>query len=312
MEPGTPDSKRGELSTAKGREFAMDRTGKLRMDLVDVYGDRLKQRVDIRLRHQILSDRRVVSGASASKRIQIIDLHGSPQGLYRVEVDPPAYLPVSQFVNLKASGITDRAICFPIDPAKVKEVRFPGFDELAQEVRKLLIDSRQVLGFETIRGKELYDGMDDIRRAGFLNITTKSGRTPLANGKTVLPYIEELTELRGDRFFARVPKQLREEIKNSIAEGTFRQVSGSLHHPPEGFSAAGSFKTDDSYGNLQLTFFMNAEQCVADFDIDDAAGLGHVFQVLRNHLTGRPTHPFDIHEILVFHQQLDPGYRFVV
>jgi hypothetical protein len=49
-----------------------------------------------------------------------------------------------------------------------------------------------------------------------------------------------------------------------------------------------------------------------DVDIDDAAGLGHVFQVLRNTLTGRPTHPYDIHEILVSYQQLDPGYRFVV
>ncbi|HEX6176135.1 MAG TPA: hypothetical protein VF089_19165 [Candidatus Binatia bacterium] len=47
-------------------------------------------------------------------------------------------------------------------------------------------------------------------------------------------------------------------------------------------------------------------------DIDDAAGLEHVFQVVRNRLSGSPTHPYNIHEILVGHQKLDPGYRFQI
>ena len=70
------------------------------------------------------------------------------------------------------------------------------------------------------------------------------------------------------------------------------------------------FKTDDLYGNLQLSFFRKGEQYVADIDIDDAAGLGHIFQVVKNHFTGSPTHPYNIHEILVKHQHLDPGYKF--
>jgi hypothetical protein len=79
-----------------------------------------------------------------------------------------------------------------------------------------------------------------------------------------------------------------------------------------GFNKAGSYKTEDAYGNLQLTFFMKGDECVADIDIDDAAGLGHVFQVLRNALANRATHPYDIHEILLFHQKLDPLYTFEV
>jgi hypothetical protein len=51
---------------------------------------------------------------------------------------------------------------------------------------------------------------------------------------------------------------------------------------------------------------------VADIDIDDAAGLEHVFQVVRNALSGRPTHPYDIHEILLAYQEIDPGYNLVV
>jgi hypothetical protein len=37
-----------------------------------------------------------------------------------------------------------------------------------------------------------------------------------------------------------------------------------------------------------------------------------VFQVLRNQLTNRPTHPYDIHELLHFYQKLDPGYSLEV
>jgi hypothetical protein len=96
----------------------MDRDGQLRLSLLNVYAELLGQNVDIILRHQSLTDNRVAS-ASASKRILIKDLCGAPQGLYRIEIDPPSYLPVSQFVSLKASGITYLEITFPIDPQKV-------------------------------------------------------------------------------------------------------------------------------------------------------------------------------------------------
>lgn len=290
----------------------MDKDGKLRLELLDVYGNRLGERVDINLRHQTLSDSRVVRSVSASSKIQIADLFASPQGLYRVEVDPPSYLSVSQFVNLQASGVTDVQITFPIDPKKVGVVEFPDYLDLSDETRKVLENSDKVLGFEGKQGEELYQALDEIRKAGFLNIVAKAKATPLSNGRTVLPYIQKLKELRGDRFFAVVPKELREETKHSLTEGLFRPADETLHHPPSGFEAAGSFKTQDHYGNLQLSFFMNGDDCVGDVDIDDAAGLEHVFQVVRHALAGRPTHPYDIHEILVFHQKLDPGYHFLV
>jgi hypothetical protein len=286
---------------------------KLRLDLVDVYGDRLGEAVDIDFRHQTLSEHKVVRGADASKRIIVADLRGAPQGLYRMEIDPPAYLPIGQFVNLKASGFTDEKFTFPIDPKKVVAVDFPSYQDL--DFLALLEGSDKVLGFEGKKGEELYDTLDDIRKAGLLNIATKTRATPLSNGKTVLGYLQILHELRGDRFFATVPKELREETKNSVAADLFHVADQSLHHPPAGFvgfTNAGSFKTNDSHGNLQLSFFMKGDECVADIDIDDAGGLAHAFQVLRNALTGRPTHPYDIHEILVFRQKLDPGYRFQV
>jgi hypothetical protein len=294
------------------RSTSLSRQGQLRLELVDVYGTKLNQSVDILLSHQQLSDRRIVRGVRSSSRILISELHAAPQGLYRIEVDPPAYLPVTQFVNLGADGPTDLKLIFPVDTRKIDHVDFPVFDDLSDPTKQLLKRSQTVLGFEGTAGSALFDALDDIRKAGLLNIAAKAQSALLSNGKSVFPQVQQLLEVRGDRFFARVPKQLREETKNSVDAGLFRVVDGSLHHPPSGYTPAGSFKTEDRYGNLQLTFFMNGNDCLADIDIDDAAGLEHLFQVVRNSITGRPTHPFNIHEILVVHQKIDPGYRFVV
>ncbi len=285
----------------------MDKSGKLRLALLDVYGNFLGEKVDVILRHQTLNETVKVS-VSATKKIDVINLRGAPQGLYRIEIDPPSYLAVNRFVNLKASGFTDMTVNLPIDFKKVKKIKFPNYPDLAGDLQNLLENSLKVFSFEGKKGRTLYNALDDTRRAGLLNIAAKAQATPLSNGQTVLPFIKEVSEIRGDRFFAVVPKQLREETKNSVAEGLFRSVSGSLHHPPPGFTHAGSFKTHDHYGNLQLTFFMKDQTCVADIDIDDAAGLEHIFQVVRNLLPGQSTHPLSIHQILIFHQKLNPGY----
>ena len=290
----------------------MERDGTLRLDLTDVFGNRLREKVDVSLRHQTLSDRKVARGVNASTRFQIGDLYGDPQGRYRIEIDPPTYQPISRFVTIKASGVTSLQIRFPIDARKVRSVDFPAYQTLPNAVRTLLDNSGAVSSFQGTSGENLSNSLDNIRRSGFLNITKKAEATPLSNGSTVLPYFRKLMRLRGDRFFVEVAEELRDETINSVADDLLRQVSGALHEPPPGFEETGSFKTYDSYGNLQLTFFSNGTDTVADIDIDDAASLAHVFQVARNWLSGRPTHPYDIHQILVCHQELDPGYRFVV
>jgi hypothetical protein len=49
-----------------------------------------------------------------------------------------------------------------------------------------------------------------------------------------------------------------------------------------------------------------------DADIDDAQGIEHVFQVIRPILTGKNTNPYDVHEILLGYQKIDPMYRLIV
>ena len=284
---------------------------KLELTLKNVNGKFLGEKVDAIFRHQVLSEVTKASFNAAGTQ-SIAGLRGAPEGLYRIEVDPPSYQYISQFISMKASGTTSLSLTFPIDPLKVKSVDFPPYAKLTTGLRTLLENSDKVLSFDGRKGKELYESLDDIRKAGLLNIAVKTASTPLSNGRTVLSYIQNLKEIRGDRFFCVVPKDLREETKNSVAESLFRSVSGLLHHPPAGFSHAGSFKTPDHYGNLQLTFFMNGEDCLVDVDIDDAGGLEHIFQVLGNKLSGSPTHPYNIREILVGHQKLDPGYSFAL
>jgi len=293
----------------------MAQNGKLKLELVDVYGKRLQENVDISLRHTRLSHSRFFKSQDASKLIQISDLFTSVEGPYQISIDPPSYHHVTQFLNVKTGGVTEKQIVFPVDASKVVGVNFPKFAGLTKEMRAVLTNSSNVLGFENKTGSDLYDaiGVDDIKLAGLFNISCKTTATVFTDGANTLSLVKELRQIRGDRFFAVVDRLLREETVNSLSSGLFHRVSGSLHKlPPEfvGFQPADSFKTDDHFGNLQLTFFQKGEEFVADIDIDDAAGIQHVFQVLRNHFTGEPTHPYNIHEILVAHQHLDPKYTF--
>lgn len=289
--------------------------GKLKLELVDVYGKRLQEKVDISLRHTKLSQSLFFKSQDASKLIQISGLFTSVEGPYQISIDPPSYHHVTQFLNVKTSGVTEKQIMFPVDASKVVSVNFPKFAGLTKEMRTVLANSSNVLGFENKTGSELYDAVsvDNIKLAGLLNIACKTTATVFADGANVLSLVKELRQVRGDRFFAMVDRLLREETVNSLSSGLFHRVSGSLHKvPPDfvGFVPADSFKTNDRYGNLQLTFFQKGDEFVADIDIDDAAGIEHVFQVLHNHFTGEPTHPYNIHEILIAHQHLDPKYTF--
>lgn len=289
--------------------------GKLKLQPVDVYGKRIQEKMDVFLRHTKRSQSLVFKGHDAAKTIT--GLFTSVEGPYQLSVDPPSYHRVTFFQNIKTSGVTEVPITFPVDASKVVSVNFPKHASLPKELRTILSNSSNVFGFENKTGSDLYDaiGVDNIKLAGVLNIACKTLATVFADGANVLSLVKELREVRGDRFFAVVERGLREETINSLNSGLFHKAPGGLHHLPPafvGFQPADSFKTNDPYGNLQLTFFQKGDEFVADIDIDDAAGIEHVFQVLHNHFTGEPTHPYNIHEILVASQQLDPKYTFNV
>jgi hypothetical protein len=283
--------------------------GRLELEIMDVHGTRITEPVDILLRHHVLHEQRRVDNVDATHVIAIPDLRTEPQGLYTLEISAPSYRPVSRFVTIPASGSKREQVTLPIRHDRAKAV-FPKYAELDERVRGLLERSGNVRGHEGLTGSALYDALDDVAKAGLLNIAKKSLATAFKDGADLLPHVT-LLEARGDRCFVEVPRTLIAQMPQLVDGELFRAVNGALHNAPPPLVPAGSFKTFDAFGNLQLTFFQSDALCRADVDIDDAAGIGHVFQVARNHVTGEPTHPFNIHQILIAHQHLDPGYRLI-
>jgi hypothetical protein len=290
----------------------MSAKGNVVFDFLDVSGKRLDDRMDVSLKHTILADSRQRKDFKASKRLKFTELDAAEGGTYQVFAYPMRHRPVSRFIRILEGKTVQESFVFPVDPERVFSVKFPGFDELGSDLQQVLTNS-QVEGNEDKKGADLYRALDDFRRAGLLNIYAKTKTTRFENGRDVFAYVSSVRRIRGARFFATVQKELRDEAKNSIHSRLFQEVSGALHTPPPGFTLVDSFKTADRYGNLQLTFFNRTGtlEFILDADIDEAQGIDHIFQVVRNTLAGGDSHPYDIHEILMQSQKLDPGYELL-
>lgn len=248
--------------------------------------------------------------------VRRVRLEGIAPGLYRVAVTPSNYRLVQFFVTLQYGRTETRAVACPVDPARVAGLRAPAFEAIAAAARRILLASR-IPRFTTpdgeyIQGEPLYSAFAENPRiqACFLNIVAKSAATALLDGASCLDHLEAMIRVEQDRVFFRTTAALREEV---AASPLFHSVSAALHDPVPGYRIVDSYKTFDRYGNLQLTFQRrgdSGDDYVADVDIDDAQGIEHIFQVIRNSIAG-PTNPFDIHDILIADQKLDPGYGFV-
>jgi hypothetical protein len=278
----------------------------------DVFGEPLKDRMDIEVA-QVRDGSRVArkDDLASTRAVRFTQLKVG--ALYLARAFPFRHRAAkSPVILLPHSGEANVDIVCPVHPDRVNRVTFPAFANLAADLRRILEATRGAEGFETISGESLYMSLPDISKAGLLNLFAKMDRTRFPDGTSVAEHVIDLYRLRGDRVFANVDVRLRDLVKESITRGDLEEVRDALHTPPPGFHSADSFKTRDGYGNLQITFFASDDAPLrfkADIDIDDANGIAHGFQVLRNGLCDRTTHPFDIHQILVFHQQLYPGYQ---
>jgi hypothetical protein len=282
----------------------------------DVNGVPVTEPVDVFLQNQTLNDAPALRNLDIRNGRLLTGLNIFPNGRYRIEIDALSYHTVSQFVSIPPDGNGAIGITVPVNPKKVLRTQFPAYADLLSDARALLERSPHVLNFDGLTGEPLYAALDDLRRAGFLNLVAKANRTRFTTQqgepRSVLSYIQELQELRQDRFFASIPAKLRSETISNGNGTLFHEVSEALHTPPPGFTRDKSYKTLDHYGNLQLSFFAsNDGRYAVDMDIDDAQGFDHVFQVVGN-LFGGPTHPYNIHEILIATQELDPGYRLII
>lgn len=252
------------------------------------------------------TDRTVAKVSNVSGRAPLKIAGLTERQSYLVQVFPLRHRPVAQFTFAGSDDAPARVDLYtPLHPEHVRLASFPGYAELPAELARVL--ERSTVDGVAGPGGSLYRGLAETQKAGLLNLFSKMSGFAFDDGRTVWSFVDRVYGVRPDRIFADVQAPLRERVTAAVAADTFREVSGSLHEPPPGYGQAGSFKTADEYGNLQLTFFSTLEPPLSfkvDADIDDAAGLGHAFQVIRNWVTHGTTHPYDIHQILVFRQDV--------
>jgi hypothetical protein len=276
-------------------------------------GNACRQPLDDRIDVHVVASRtdRTVAVASDADGRSALKFEGLIEGQpYIVKVFPMRHRPVARFAIAGPESAPPAVeLHCPLHPERVRAATFPSYETLPSELTRVLECSR-VEGFDT-PGPPLYAALTDTQRAGLFNLFTKMNAFGFDDQRNVWSFVDRVFRIRADRIFVDVQPALRDLVKGAVASERFREVSGSLHTPPPGFGQAGSFKTADEYGNLQLTFFSSLSPPLAfkvDADIDDAAGLGHVFQVMRNWLTHGTTHPYDIHQILVYRQEVALPY----
>lgn len=288
----------------------------IRIILTDAAGNDLNDYVTIDLfSMQTSKQYQVTARVERSVLASGIDVTGGPT--YRVMVTPANHRIVQFFVMPHEGEVVEQTEKVPVDPAKVLSIDAPPFDALPPKAQAILA-AAEVPEFQDgagnfLQGERLYAAIDrlPLLKACLLNIVAKSASILLQDGRTCLDHFLGLMRLNQDRLFIPTTAALVEETAQSNA---FHPVSAALHVPLAGYHTISSYKTLDHYGNLQLTFQRRGEaggDYVADVDIDDAQGIEHGFQVIRNTATG-PTNPYDIHEILL--QQNPPvrtGYEFV-
>jgi hypothetical protein len=286
-------------------------TATLKLDLVDVRGNGISDDVRVELA-SMENSQRYRNTVFVKRTVEVAGVSAGAFSRYQVTVWPSDYRVSQFFVVLRDGQTTTRdPLVFPVDPGKVTGIRAKQYAELDARLRNVL-EASMLDTNSGLQGSALYEALDAPRKACLLNIFTKAASTRLLDGSSCFDHVGGLIKLRGDRFFARTKAALREEVQN--AKDLFGEVSGALHHSPiEGYTDAKSFKTKDKYGNLQLTFFRRGttgDDYLVDADIDEASGIKHGFEVFRNWVADHTTDPFEIRDVLIRHQLLDPGYEF--
>ena len=289
-------------------------TARLELQLTNAAGEDLNDFVRIELFSTSTSNH-YQNNVQVQRGVSVGGIEVGASSIYRVVLTPSNYRLVQFFIMLTDGQTATKTVAFPVDPGRVTGLQAPAFSGLGAEVQRLLMES-EIPRFTAPdgsfrQGSDLYQALDPIPKlkACLLNITAKSAVSPLRDGSSCLNHYFGMIRMEQDRLFVRTHAALREEVQNSPL---FHNVPASMHEPVPGYKILDSYKTLDRYGNLQLTFQRRGatgDDYVADIDIDDAQGIEHIFQVLRNSISG-PTNPYDIHDILVKEQHLDPGYSF--
>jgi hypothetical protein len=250
-----------------------------------------------------------------------------PRGFHNVHVKPLNHVPASRFVTIKSTSVAECVIPLFVDRDVAEQheraIRYPKafqFESvklaalgtvLATPNTDLSIEDGGVAYLRD--GKSTYDGLVDgadrsHRRAvaALLNLYSKLTRTTV-NGSSAWSLVKNIVALKEDRVYCEVDGAAAGQAVTAIeTDGSgFKRFDSDTHDVPgpTGFDKiARTYKTDESFGNLQLTFWKrtdgNVERWCLDADVDERTGIGHVLDVLYHAITGARTSPFYVHQLL--------------
>lgn len=290
----------------------------VQVDFKDVHGQTIRDKVEVKVYNTQLQ---------SLKNVYTVDFKGTPgilpevpafpTGHAQLIVTPKKYRFKQRFINVLAGETNKITEFFFVEPSAAKPHPIEFADLAAKSYGEELL---RILGASKI-GATAWNKLDKKNRCTILNLCAKMSRETVKNGTKVITFIESIDQTWLDnnhfeRIYARVKKEMLKELRNHAQ--IYFSVNGGLHHFPGAWTSvkggSDSFKTlRDSAGNIQFTF---AEQdgedgYLVDIDLDDHTGLAHVADVLKHKFSGKNTSPYDIHQTLVFAQQLDPEYRLL-
>jgi hypothetical protein len=300
----------------------------VRVDLKDVYGQTIADQVRITFFNQradSLSQQFPVRLTGAPVTLNAVPAF--PFGAAHVEIQPTIYRFKTILVDIPAGegaidlfAATDRNdSTFFADPQQAAP-RFPEYNALKVQAPDLV----RVLEEPTAHALARWWSADwwnvpsnNLMKGGLLNLYAKMKNTVFPDRTTVFDHVHEIWRVLPARLFSIVDASLLDMAKGNPA--LFHQVSEVLHQPfDDNWQLVDSYKTYDVAGNLQLTFaednageFLAMGLRMSDTDIDDHQDIRHAFDVIQHALTSTDSNPYDIHEILMFFQKIDAGYRLV-
>lgn len=302
--------------------------GNLVVHLSDMTGALIKGKVEVDLRRVDGANGAggenmevSVNGPVGQLTITGIPCQTGPGTMYEVRCSTDHYRRYAFFQSIREDrdNAASDDVAFWVKPGDVKNIAAPAFADLPATVRAMceqatmITEKPEDAELAGLSGKALYQQMGPLRKACLLNIARKAAHEKTAGN--CLPTFRGLLISRQDRLFARVTPGLVELLQNGAM---YKSAPGALHEPPHGFamSVHGSFKSKDAHANLQVTFMTEVATgtLVADIDIDEASGIEHGFEVIRNAVFKKRTNPYLIREFLneadFTGHSLSPDYQF--
>jgi hypothetical protein len=305
-------------------------TGSLAMQLTDTRGEPIPGDVRIDFKPASQSSggaaARVDFSLSGETELEISSLScsGGLGTRYEVRLTTEHFKTYAFFQLIQENAITratDDPIRLVVKPKHVSDITAGGFSSLPVALRSFLQGAQMQTGEKKYEdedeellnkaGQALYDALGPLRKACLLNLFAKGRHVSAAKAWNLLKFP---VILRQDRCFCEVDASTADVL---TAEPRFVSAPSELHKPLAGYTILSSFKSRDAHANLQVTVMQHDETgaLAADVDIDEASGIAHGFEVIRNSVSGR-TNPYLVRELLLLADEepgsLDPGYRFVL